>query len=74
MAKKEEPKTPARARGNVQKQANFHLDPGLLSNFRIRCIRKKVSMRAVVEGLIEGYLKGEFELEEQKTGPERDER
>lgn len=72
MAKKKEPKEPAKALQSVQKQVNFHLDAALVSKLKVRAIRDKVSMRAVVEALVEGYVKGEFKLEEEKSCPEKD--
>lgn len=58
---------------SVQKQGNFRIPAGLMARFKVRAVRGRVSMRAVVEALVEGYVKGEFELEEEKNGPEEGE-
>jgi hypothetical protein len=57
-----------------KRQVNFHLDSALMAKFKVRAIREKVPMRAIVEALVEGYVKGEFNLEDEKSCPEKGER
>lgn len=76
MAKKKKSKKmdkPLEGRVYVQKQGNFRLPAGLVARFKVQAIRDRISMRAAIEAMVEAYLKGEFKLEEEKSGPEKGE-
>lgn len=49
---------------------NFQVPPALYRQFRVKTIRERVTVRAVAEAFLIAYVKGDFQLvEEKKADP-----
>jgi len=51
---------------------NFQVPPKLYQQVKLKVVRKKVTLRALAEALLTGYVKGEISFEEKKVDSEGD--